>query len=119
MRFKKLRIVCSGALILLYCPIAFTQKSDPEARAREILNHTRAALGGDAVLKSVQSLSAFGNFRSGSGSSQASGDLRLDVLLPDRAMRTMIWIAASSRRSSNKSTHERQAQETINGRSCV
>ena len=89
--FTKFRIIYSGVVILLCCLTAFTQGFDSKARAYEILKQTRIALGGDAVLESVQSLSAVGNFRSGSGSTQASGDLELDILFPDMVLRSMKW----------------------------
>jgi hypothetical protein len=91
MSFERLGRICPGLFILLYCPIAFAQNSDQKARANEILSQSRAALGPDASLKSVQSLSALGDFRSGSAGTQASGDFQLDILFPDKAIRTMKW----------------------------
>ncbi len=92
MRFKRLRRIRFGLLVLLCCcPIAFAQKPNPKSRAQEILDQTCAALGGNAVLQSVQSLSAFGDFRSGSGRTQASGDFQLDILLPDKVKLAMKW----------------------------
>ncbi len=92
MRLRRAQPLILGILILFSCaPIAFAQASDTRARAQEILEQTRAALGGDAVLKSIESLSASGDFRSGTGHNQASGDVQLDLLLPDKIMRTMKW----------------------------
>jgi hypothetical protein len=90
--FSKVQPIVLGILMLSSCaPTILAQAPDAKARAREILEQTRAALGGDAALKSVQSLSAYGDFRSGSGNTQASGDVQVDLLLPDKLMRTLKW----------------------------
>ncbi len=87
---KSIRLIGFGLMTALCAGIgAFSQTSDAKAHAREILNQARASLGGEAALKSLQSLSAFGDFRSGSGSTQASGDVQLDLLLPDKLMRIL------------------------------
>ena len=89
-RFRRVPSIFLWILVTLAGPITvFAQASDAKARAREILDQTRAALGGDAALKAVQSLSAVGDFRSGSGNTQASGEVQLDLLLPDKLMRTL------------------------------
>jgi hypothetical protein len=75
---------------LFLVPISFAQTTDVKIQAQDILNQTRATLGGQA-LKSVKSLSAVGDFRSGTGSKQASGDFHLDLLLPEKFLRIMKW----------------------------
>ncbi len=65
------------------------QNSDAYARAAEILNRTRAALGGEAALSAIHSLSAAGDFRVGSGEQQVSGDVTIEILAPDKLMRVM------------------------------
>jgi hypothetical protein len=91
MSYKRLGRICPVLFVVLCCLIAFAQNTNQKARANEILSQSRAALGPDAALKSVQSLSALGDFRSGSAGTQASGDFQLDILLPDKAIRTMKW----------------------------
>ncbi len=70
---------------------AYAQSADSKSHARAILDQARNALGGDAALKSIKSLSGSGDFRSGTGNSQASGDVQVDFLLPDKLMRIMKW----------------------------
>jgi hypothetical protein len=64
---------------------------DGNARARELLDQSRSALGGESALNSIQSLVAAGDFRSGSDNTLASGEVELDILLPEKLMRTMKW----------------------------
>ena len=65
---------------------------DDKSRAEELLAQARAALGGDARLKAVQSLSASGQTRQvvgdGNEDEQIQGEIQLDFLLPDKYMRT-------------------------------
>ncbi len=92
MHFPRIRFILSGMLAFLFALMAaHAQSSDLKSHAWEILDQARNALGGDAALKSIQSLSALGDFRSGTGDSQASGDVHVDLLLPDKLMRTMKW----------------------------
>jgi hypothetical protein len=94
-RCRKIRSFIFVALAIIYsfcAPISvFAQASDARAHAREILDRARSALGGDAALKAIRSLSAIGDFRSGSGSTQISGDVRLDLLIPDKVIQVMKW----------------------------
>lgn len=55
-----------------------------EARALEVLRLAREALGGEAKLAEVQSLSASGPFRRAGDGQQQTGELRVDVLAPDK-----------------------------------
>jgi len=92
MHFRRIFLLLFSILMPSFrTSMTLAQALDANARAREILAQTRAALGGDAALKSVQSLSALGDFRSGSGTTLASGDVQLDLLLPDKLMRIMKW----------------------------
>jgi hypothetical protein len=90
MHFKVFQTVCIEIILLLYGQVVLAQ-SDMKGRAAEILDQTRTALGGAAALKSIQSLSASGDFRSGSESELASGNFQLDLLLPDKLIRTLKW----------------------------
>ena len=55
-----------------------------EARAEEVLKLAREALGGEAKLAEVQSLSVSGPFRRAGDGQQQTGELRVDVLAPDK-----------------------------------
>jgi hypothetical protein len=60
---------------------------DAAAKAQQLINQARAALGGDK-LKSLQSLSATGNYRRTLGQMEMSGEASFDLLLPDKMMKT-------------------------------
>jgi len=85
------RSILLGTLLLGSAIPALAQIPDAKARAGEILSQARAALGGEDALNALRSLYAQGDFRSGSGQTEASGDVELDLLFPDRLMRTMKW----------------------------
>jgi hypothetical protein len=61
-------------------------------RAQTLLTQARAALGGDAKLKSIQTLSTTAKFRRVIAKDQPemSGELQLDFLLPDKYMSTEV-----------------------------
>jgi hypothetical protein len=56
-------------------------------RAQELLKEARAALGGEK-LKALRSLSASGSFRRVMGEREMSGEITLDLLLPDKFMKS-------------------------------
>lgn len=64
--------------------------SGDTARAQELLTQARNALGGDAKIKVVQSLTASGKFRRtlGPQAPEMSGEFDLEFLLPDKFKRT-------------------------------
>ncbi len=59
---------------------------DAIAKAQQLLNQARAALGGDK-LKSLQSLSATGSYRRSFGQMEMSGEVQFELLLPDKMMK--------------------------------
>ena len=67
-------------------------RGDEKARAEELLAQAREALGGEAKLKAVQSLTVSGQLRQvvggDDGQDQVQGEIQLDFLLPDKFMRT-------------------------------
>jgi hypothetical protein len=65
------------------------QAQDPSARAQEVLKQARAALGGDAKLGAIQSLSLSGNYRRvvQADAPQMEGEIELNYLLPDKFMK--------------------------------
>jgi len=75
--------LASGLALIL------AQDAQRAARAQEILKQARAALGGEANLKAIRSLSASGKFHGALGGRAMEGDLNLDLLLPDNYMRTI------------------------------
>src|SRR5438034_5082283 len=60
---------------------------DAAAKAQQLIAQTRAALGGEK-LKSLTSLSATGNLRRKLGQMDTSGEVQIDLLLPDKMLRT-------------------------------
>lgn len=59
---------------------------DTASKAQQILAQARTALGGEK-LKSLTSLSANGSMRRKMGQMDMSGELQIDLLLPDKIMR--------------------------------
>lgn len=59
---------------------------DAATKAQQLLAQARAALGGEK-LKSLTSLSASGSMRRKMGQMDMSGELQVDLLLPDKIMR--------------------------------
>lgn len=64
-----------------------TAAQDVVNRAQQLLNQARAAVGGEK-LKTLQSLSVAGNYRRTMGDRELAGEVQLDLLLPDKMMRT-------------------------------
>ena len=73
------------ALVASFAAAAFAQ----DAKAEQILKQARAAIADDGKWKNLQSLSATGTQRStGFNNQPQQNDLQLDLLLPDKVMRT-------------------------------
>jgi hypothetical protein len=87
----RIAIVLTLALGLL-ATTGRAQAGGEKARAEELLAQARAALGGDAKLKAVQSLSAAGQMRQvvggDGGDEQIQGEIQFDFLLPDKYLHT-------------------------------
>ena len=91
-----MRIRIAIVLTLAFSLLATTSgaaRGDEKARAEELLAQARAALGGDAKLKAVQSLSVAGQMRQvvggdGDEQEQVQGEIQFDFLLPDKYLRT-------------------------------
>lgn len=82
------RLTTALMLVLALAGAAFAQGADAQAKAEQILKQARAAIGGDGKLKSLQSLSASGTIRQNFGDQQRESELQVDILLPDKIMRT-------------------------------
>ena len=82
----------SLALLLLVplTAIAPVRAAAPQAdaKAEEVLNAARTALGGGAALAKVQSATVTGSTRRIMGERELSSDVTLDILLPDKFKRT-------------------------------
>ena len=59
-----------------------------DARAEELLTEARAALGGEKALAKVQGLSCVGTIQRSMGDRQVSGDLTINLQLPDKMLRS-------------------------------
>ena len=80
------------ALVLLFMfPAtvwAQTANSNPSAKTQKLIEQFRQKLGGDEKLKTVHSLSLTGKYRNLTRAGETTGELKLDLLLPDRFLRT-------------------------------
>ena len=65
-----------------------SQNGGKKVSVQELLSQTRAALGGEAKLNEVKSLSVQGEMRRSSQNQDQSGTISLDFLLPDKYKRT-------------------------------
>jgi hypothetical protein len=63
-------------------------KDDAAAKAEAILVQARKALGSEAKLKALQSLTINGKMRRVLGERDMSGEIQFDILLPDQTMKT-------------------------------
>ncbi len=90
----------SLVLAVLYCFSALaygqTGQANPpvndaasKARALSILKQTREALGGEANLAAVKSLALNGEFRTVMGGREVKGDIKIEMMLPDKYQRTI------------------------------
>src|SRR5467141_2949321 len=59
-----------------------------DTKSEQLLAQARAALGGDRNLNKVQGLTATGTFQRGMGDRQWSGEITIDLQLPDKMLRT-------------------------------
>jgi hypothetical protein len=78
-------ITSIAAFAITVASLAAHLSGDP--KAEELLAQARAALGGEKV-RTVQGLSASGTYRREVGDRQFSGELTLDLQLPDKMLRT-------------------------------
>jgi outer membrane lipoprotein-sorting protein len=75
-------------LVLSIAAPALAQNND--AKATEILNQARAAIGDEAKLKNLQGLSFSGSSRRMFGEREINGEIEFDLLMPDKIKRTTI-----------------------------
>ena len=60
-----------------------------KARAESILKQTREALGGESNLSAIKSLAINGEFHTVMGGREVKGDIKIEMLLPDKYQRTI------------------------------
>lgn len=86
---KRLSGALALALAAALTAVALPRVSTSEAsRAEEVLKQARAALGGEARVRGVGGLTIKGKFRRVIQEREMSGERELDLLLPDKYMRT-------------------------------
>ena len=78
--------VCMMSLVLTVG--GYAARAAGDAKAAELLAQARAALGGESRLAKVQGLSATGTYQREVGDRQLTGELSLDLELPDKMLRT-------------------------------
>jgi hypothetical protein len=83
-KFLIATLVITAAMTELFPSV---NAQDAAMKAQQLINQARAALGGDK-LKSLQSLSATGNYRRTFGQMEMSGEVNYDLILPDKMMKT-------------------------------
>lgn len=86
---KKFRLLVSGLAIAAALALSIINnpvEADRD-RAQELIRQARVSIGGEK-LESLKSLSATGNYRRVMGEREMSGELELDMLLPDKFLKT-------------------------------
>jgi hypothetical protein len=78
------KLLFAIALMTVIAGAAFGQ----DAKAEQILKQARAAIADESKWKSLQSLTATGTSRNSFGNQQMESELQLDLLLPDKIMRS-------------------------------
>jgi hypothetical protein len=106
------KVTATFALILLLplCALAQEQPADQAAKiqkAQEVLQQARAAVGGEASLKAIQSLSVSGEYQALQGQRPIKGEIKFDLLLPDKYLKTLTI--------SPNQMMTVKTQETVNG----
>jgi len=74
-------------LTLAMTPGGHSARSEGDAKAAEVLARARAAIGGETQLANVHGLSCTGTIQRAIGDRQVSGELSLDLQLPDKMLR--------------------------------
>jgi hypothetical protein len=72
---------------LLFAQQQAAAKDDAVAKAQAMLAQARAALGSEAKVKALQSLTINGKIRRVMGEREMEGELQFDILLPDKLMK--------------------------------
>src|SRR5262245_19041106 len=67
---------------------SYAARAAGDTKAAELLMQARAALGGESKLAKVQGLSCTGTLQRTIGDRQVTGDVTIDVQLPDKMLRS-------------------------------
>jgi hypothetical protein len=82
-------ILLSAAFSMGYPVLLHSQETENKAaQASELFLHVRKLIGGDASLNAIRSLSATGTWRSALHEEGMTGEIKIDLLLPDKYMKT-------------------------------
>lgn len=83
------------ALLAVFHVAAYAQTAEPAkpekpspAQTQKLLEQLRQKLGGEEKLKMVRSLSLTGKYRTPTRAGETSGELKIELLMPDKFMRT-------------------------------
>ena len=88
--------LATASLLLGRAPVSAKQPArepayeDAVAKAQAILAQARAALGGEAKWKTLQSLTISGKARRVMGDRELAGEIQFDILMPDKIMKSEI-----------------------------
>jgi hypothetical protein len=90
MCFRRVVSILLSATFAAWCLVSpCAQEPDRKAApAREIFRQARKSMGEDAALNAVRSISATGTWRDALQEEIATGEIKIDLLLPDRYMKT-------------------------------
>ncbi len=76
-------------LLLLFCCFGrLLAQEQASEKAKTLIQQAREAIGGEANLNAIQSLTIQGNFKSAMMGRPMQGDLKLEFLMPDKYLRT-------------------------------
>jgi hypothetical protein len=73
--------------VIITEPLLNIQAQDGTGKATQLLGQARASIGGEK-LNALRSLSATGSYRRIMGEREMSGEIQIDLILPDKMMRT-------------------------------
>ena len=85
---KRFVSLLSGLILMLSAYSDATKGGTGVDRAEELLKQARAALGGEAILNAIQSLSVSGKLRRITQDRDQSGEIEINILLPDKFKKT-------------------------------
>lgn len=85
---KLFKFIFVFSLLIAGLTHAFAGLSDDVSRAEAVLKQARTAIGGEAKIHSIQSLTVKGKYRRVMPDREINGEREFDLLLPDKFMKT-------------------------------
>lgn len=85
---RYITFACLLALLAAVTCNALVKETGEAARALELIKQSRAAIGGEEKISSIQSLTLKGNFRRVMQEREISGEREFNFLLPDKFMKS-------------------------------